>query len=151
MDSFVCMVGCWPHNGILSFKSGVTPADLLAASLAAVVFSSTYLQIIISVRKRSCEKVMFSQACVKNSVHRGDCVSQHALGQTPPGQTPPWADTPQQTVNVNAADGTHPTGMHSCSINLITLQNEKFNKSPHEDYIRMYGKCILPENIVKLL
>ena len=47
---------------------------------------------------------MFSQACVKNSVHGGGCVSQHALGQTPPtqcmlgytppGQTTPRADTP---------------------------------------------------------
>ena len=27
---------------------------------------------LITVRKRSCEKVMFSQACVKNSVHRGE-------------------------------------------------------------------------------
>ena len=41
-------------------------------------------------------KVMFPQSYVKNSVHRvGD------------GQTPP----PQQTAT--AADGTHPTGMHS--------------------------------------
>ena len=32
--------------------------------------------------QRSCGKVMFSQACVKNSV-RGGCVSQHALEQTP--------------------------------------------------------------------
>ena len=67
---------------------------------------------------------MFSQVCVKNSVHRGPggclpggclpgggcpgpgprvCVSQHALRQTPPQQT------------ATAADGTHPTGMHSCS------------------------------------
>ena len=63
---------------------------------------------------------MFSQACVKNSVHKEVCipactgadtphgqvsqhalgqppkqVSQHALGQTYPRQTPPWADTPQ--------------------------------------------------------
>ena len=40
------------------------------------------------VRKRSCGKVMFSQACVKNSVYRG--VGVH----TPPRQAPPWADTP---------------------------------------------------------
>ena len=47
-------------------------------------------------------------------------------GQTPPGQTPsppppqadtpqadtPQADTPQQMATT--ADGTHPTGMHSC-------------------------------------
>ena len=32
----------------------------------------------------------------------GELVSQHALTQTPPGET------------AAAADGTHPTGMHSC-------------------------------------
>ena len=30
--------------------------------------------------QRSCGKVMFSQACVKNSVHGGRGLSQHALG-----------------------------------------------------------------------
>ena len=52
----------------------------------------------MTVRKRSCGKVMFSQACVNNSVYiRGDVYTprQTPLGQTPPaGQTPPWADTP---------------------------------------------------------
>ena len=43
--------------------------------------------------QRSCRKVMFSQVCVKNSVHGG--VSQHALGQTPPTRVDsPWTDTP---------------------------------------------------------
>ena len=36
------------------------------------------------------------------SASGGGLVSQHALRQTPPGQT------------ATAADGTHPTGMHSC-------------------------------------
>ena len=35
---------------------------------------------------------------------RGGLVSQHALTQTPPGEM------------ATAADGTHPTGMHSCSL-----------------------------------
>ena len=48
--------------------------------------------------QRSCGKVIFSQACVKNSV-LGGCLPQCMLGYTPPGrhtpgQTPPWADTP---------------------------------------------------------
>ena len=35
--------------------------------------------------------------------------------QTPPGaDTPPGPDTPRDTAT--AADGTHPTGMHSCSL-----------------------------------
>ena len=59
------------------------------------------------------------------------------LGYTPPGQTPstparhPWADTPLPSTcwdtpplcqvhagidMATAADGTHPTGMHSCSV-----------------------------------
>ena len=49
---------------------------------------------------------MFSQACVKNSVHEG-CIPACAGADSLP-----WADTPQQTAI--AADGTHPTGMHSC-------------------------------------
>ena len=44
---------------------------------------------------------MFSQACVKNSVNRGEVY-------TPPGRHP----LPNQTAT--AADGTHPTRMHSC-------------------------------------
>ena len=95
-----------------------------------------------TVRKQSCGKVMFSQACVNNSMHRrrrctqGE-VGRHVTGQTPPagrhprqadrhptGQTPPWqADIPP-TENLcrhpptpemaNAVDVMHPTGMHSC-------------------------------------
>ena len=77
---------------------------------------------------------MFSQACVKNSVH-GGCLPQcmlgytHSPGQTPPFRhTPPWVDTPlpgrhppppHQTVI--AADGMHPIGMLSCLIDACDL------------------------------
>ena len=45
---------------------------------------------------------MFSQECVKNSVHRGEGV---CLGrQQPPQQTTPWADTPQADTPI----GRHP-------------------------------------------
>ena len=51
--------------------------------------------------QRSWAKVIFSQACVKNSVHRGEgCLSQCMLGYTPQEKTPsgsrhpPGADTP---------------------------------------------------------
>ena len=75
---------------------------------------------------------MFSQVCVKNSVHRGvvcpiACwdtplpqadtfpgrhpLGRHPLGQTPPMGRHPQADTPQMAT---ATYGTHPTGMHSC-------------------------------------
>ena len=45
-------------------------------------------------------KVIFSQACVKNSVHTGGVWSGGCLVETPPAAT--------------AAGSTHPTGMHSC-------------------------------------
>ena len=45
---------------------------------------------------------------VSRSTSRGG-VSQHALRQTPP--------PPKQTAT--APGGTHPTGMHSCSINIL--------------------------------
>ena len=89
---------------------------------------------------------MFSQACVKNSVHRGWGVSEHALGQTPRWQTAPlpWADTPPRTDTLpqkdtlpledtplgrhlpppaaTAAGGTHHTGMHSYSLDHSLLE-----------------------------
>ena len=56
---------------------------------------------IFTASKQSCGKVMFSQPCVKNSVHKGGGVLPNNPGQThpkantPPGQTPhPWAETP---------------------------------------------------------
>ena len=46
---------------------------------------------IITVRKRSCRKVKFSQACVKNSV-QGEVYSPWV--DTPLGRHLPWADKP---------------------------------------------------------
>ena len=74
---------------------------------------------IFTVRNSNCGKVMFSQACVKNSVQGG--VAQPALGQTPPAgilactgaYTLPGRQTPLPPT-ATAADGTHPTGMLSC-------------------------------------
>ena len=54
---------------------------------------------------------MFSQVRVKNSVDGGEVYTPWS-NTLPMGRPPPWADTPGQTVTV--ADGTHPTGMHSC-------------------------------------
>ena len=55
---------------------------------------------IITVRKRNCGKIMFSQACVKNSVHRGVYTrvppAQCMLGYIPLADTS-LADTPPQT------------------------------------------------------
>ena len=87
---------------------------------------------IITVRNSNCGKVMFSQACVKNSVHRGVVYnsprqtppSRHPSGQTPQGRYPlaqhPQANTPLDRHPVpemaTTADRTRLTGMHSCSL-----------------------------------
>ena len=96
--------------------------------------SYLFLQIVHNYRpQRSCEGYVFTPVC--HSVHRGDSASVHAgiphlpradprdqaipsPEQTPPTRHPPGADTPgtrhphQRMATV--ADGTHPTGMHSC-------------------------------------
>ena len=69
---------------------------------------------IFTVRNEVAAKVMF--------LHLSVILSTGGVSGRPPGQTPPWtdiprvdspqADIPRQTAT--AADGTHPTGMHSC-------------------------------------
>ena len=52
-----------------------------------------YVVYIFTARNNSCGKVMFSQACVKNSVHGGGQRVKGVyipLGGHPPGQTPWW-------------------------------------------------------------
>ena len=85
---------------------------------------------------------MFSQVCVKNSVHVG-CIpaflwaellgrappvqtpylGRHPPEQTPladnPRQTPPWVHTPSTMGYGQQAGGTHPTGTNSCLGNLF--------------------------------
>ena len=89
--------------------------------------------------QRSCGKVMFSQASVILSMGEG-CLADIPPGQTP--DTHPWVNTPSGKIplgrhaspaqcmlgytppcpvhagihppTATAADGTHPTGMHSC-------------------------------------
>ena len=67
---------------------------------------------LVTIRKRSYGKVVFSQVCLKNSVHGGRG-GVHTPWQTDTplaGRHPPLAGRHPPT----AADGTHPTGMHSC-------------------------------------
>ena len=93
--------------------------------------------------QRSCGKVIFSQASVSHSVNRGKgCLADTPLGRHPtqcmPGYTAPCPvhagiHTPRQTTPnacwdthppmhagihpppvATAADGMHPTAMHSC-------------------------------------
>ena len=60
-------------------------------------------------------KVIFSVACVKNSVHRGDGLPQCVLGEK---LHPPGADISPCAVHAGRygqqAGGLHPTGMQSC-------------------------------------
>ena len=102
-------------------------------------------QILLFTVRNEFAKVMFLQASVcPHGGRGGGCLPQCMLGyqpwsrhppgadthpeqtppeQTPPEQTPPRADTPSGADipplpgdMATAADGTHPTGMHSCSI-----------------------------------
>ena len=89
----------------------------------------------------SCGKVMFSQASVCPQ-GEGVCLwvwgctpplgrhplGRHPLGRHPPRQTPPRQMPPGQTLppppspeTATVADGTHPTGMHSCFVLNLTL------------------------------
>ena len=67
--------------------------------------------------QRSCDKVIFSQVGVKNSV-RG-CLPQCMVGYTPradtPRQTPLWADTPRQTPQADTPLGIHSPADGYCS------------------------------------
>ena len=73
--------------------------------------------------QRSCSKVMFLHLSAILST--GGYLPQYMLRYTPPGQTPPEQTPPGQTPPppaVTAADGTHPTGMHSCFHLCSTVQ-----------------------------
>ena len=61
------------------------------AKIYTLCLSQLSIQI-FTVRNSSCGKVMFSQTCVKNSVHEeggGGLSASGSGGCTPPGQTPP--------------------------------------------------------------
>ena len=92
----------WSHQW--SLNAVCYPSDFMLLATAAdflIWFLSGYCSCYRP--QRSCGKVMFSQACVKNSVQRGrGCVYQHALGQladTPPGRHPPDGHC-QRTVRI---------------------------------------------------
>ena len=61
-----------------------------------IIFICNILSTIFTTRNMSCVKVMFSRACVKNSVHRrgvsvsrsGGCLCRHPLGKHPLEDTP---------------------------------------------------------------
>ena len=60
-------------------------------------------------------KVMFLQVSVCHSVHRGVCLSA-CWDTTLRTREPPGPANPPHQQTATVADGTHPTGMHSCDI-----------------------------------
>ena len=75
---------------------------------------------------------MFSQACVKNSLHRGEVYT--APGRHPPGQTPPWAENPPgQTPR----EQTPPPGMHSGYVFFQTHFLRDHHCKTQSDFIEM--------------
>ena len=101
-------VGLPPAGGSASGRGG---GDLLEKRSVRILLEC----FLVTVRKRSLRRLCFYTClsfspqlggCLPGGVQaqaRGMCVCQHALRQTP---------RPQQTAT--PADGTHPTGMHSC-------------------------------------
>ena len=81
------------------------------------IFDSLSLVSLVAIRDSSCGKVMFSQTCIKNSVHKGEVYTHQADNprQTPAplGRLPLGADMPPPKQMATAEDGTHPAGMHS--------------------------------------
>ena len=100
-----------------------------------VLMSHAYFEKFLPSANEVWAKVIFSVACVKNSVHRWGGLPQCMLGYHPPSRLP-RADTPSPGVDpaehappgegtphaVHAGrygqqgGGMHPTGMHSCAI-----------------------------------
>ena len=111
------------------------------------------LVLFITVRNISCGKAMFSQACVKNSVHRrgagervwacvaggmwwGACVAGRHAWQGMGGvcvQGVCLAGGVWQgghacaRETATAEDGTHPTGMHSCCLIYFRITKSEYN------------------------
>ena len=85
-------------------------------------------------------KVIFSEACVKNSVHKGEVCLSACWNTTPPRsrqplfleQTPPWSRHPRGQAPPCAvhagrcgqqAGGMHPIGMQSCFYTMYSFNN----------------------------
>ena len=88
------------------------------------------------------------------------CTRAHPPGQTypsmhwggqPPRQRPPWADTPQADTSwadppgqtITAADGTYPTGMHSCY--LLKVQFIIISKYPDGSVLEHIAQVVVSD------
>ena len=77
---------------------------------------------------------------LSHSVHMGG-LPQCMLGYTPPPTRPPWADTPRPKQTATAADGTHPTGMHSCFFFVFVLKIFVGHMSIFGVFVLSYVRC----------
>ena len=101
-----CKKSCSGSKAIIQQGSGqhqsfqvhfIRLQDLIKLTENSRWFDPFESKLIFTVRKRSCGKVMFSQACVKNSVHGRRCthpqadppLDKHPQANTPSGRTPP--------------------------------------------------------------
>ena len=72
---------------------------------------------------------MFLHLSVSHSVHRGVSASVHAGIHTPAGQTHPPFPVHAGIDSATAADGTHPTGMHSCLVEISKYRSGMVNSN----------------------
>ena len=93
-----------------------------------------------------CEGYVFTPVC--HSVHRGGVCLSACLDTTPPQTrpgTPPGSRSPRTrhpspgAEMATAADGTHPTGMHSCFL-IIHPRSTSYlliidTRSPHKQFL----------------
>ena len=113
--NFACVVG----NLSMTRNCCYFLAELLKTALLLSVKSHDFAQYFITVRKRSCGKVMFLHLSVSHSVH-GGCIPA-CTGQTP------LADTP-------VGRHTHILGRPPCQ--------------PLQQMVRILLECILPKKII---
>ena len=92
------------------------------------------------------ERFCFHSRCKHLSVHREDVYTP----LTPPRQTPPREDSPLPPM-ATAAEGTHPTGMHSswrlCDQTLVILVNLLGNRT----FVRGGGGIKVVLNVLKCI
>ena len=130
----------WRISGILSVQANSMPANISRTAICShSINHHISLILIFTARKRSLGKVIFSQVCVKNSVHRGGCLlwgvpapgGRSAPGEGVPalgggglllgrvclllgGSAPGGRCLVETPPTATAVGSTHPTGMHSC-------------------------------------
>ena len=104
------------HNSLFRHYCLHLPSKLEQLPPLKVWDETSNIVHMFTVRKRSCGKVMFLQACVKNYVH-GGCLPDTPPAQTwqtpPGGQTPPGRQTPPWQAGTPMA-GRHPSADGYC-------------------------------------